>query len=57
MISKVDIPGEYKESIMEKQIELEGGKLQQSSNVLSWILTEIQEKQEDYITIICKVIT
>ena len=54
MISKVDYPGEYKESIMEKQ---EGGKLQQSSNVLSWILTEIQEKQEDYITIICKVIT
>ena len=32
-----------------------GCKLQQSSNVISWILTEIQKKQEDYVTIICKV--
>ena len=31
-------------------------KLQQPfSNMLSWILTELQDNQEDYISIVCKV--
>ena len=29
--------------------------LKQSSAKLSWILTEIHSKQEDFITIVCKV--
>ena len=46
MISKIE------QEIDEEREE----KLQQnSSNVLTWILKEIQEKQEDYITIVCKV--
>ena len=46
MISKIE------QKIDEEREE----KLQQnSSNVLTWILKEIQEKQEDYITIVCMV--
>ena len=46
MISKIE------QEIDEEREE----KLQQnSSNVLTWILKEIQEKQDDYITIVSKV--
>ena len=44
MISKIEIDEEREEKLQ-----------QNSSNVLSWILKEIQENQEDNVTIVCKV--